>query len=268
MDLVPADVASTLRRLSYEDAGFAERYDAARPSPPAVLLDLLPMVAGVERPACVVDLGAGTGLSTRCWAARADRVVGVEPSAAMRAEAARRTSAPNVSYVAGAGSATGLPDGSADLVTAAQSFQWMEPASAFAEIGRLLRPGGVFAAYQYGSVTTASWEAVVAFEAVRAAVREKRAELGLDAERSIWPVTRSAFAESGVFRYAAATMLHSVEEGSGERLVAFALSEGSLQTLLPHVTEAEIGLDRLREAAESLPSGPWYLGYHLFYGVK
>jgi protein-L-isoaspartate O-methyltransferase len=40
-------------------------------------------------PALVVDLGSGTGLSTAVWAEQARRVIGLEPLAAFRREAAR-----------------------------------------------------------------------------------------------------------------------------------------------------------------------------------
>jgi hypothetical protein len=48
-------------------SGFADLYDSQRPSAPARLGPLLARYAGVERPV-VVDLGSGTGLSSR-WAA-------------------------------------------------------------------------------------------------------------------------------------------------------------------------------------------------------
>lgn len=40
-----------------------------------------------RRPRCVVDLGAGTGLSTFVWKDEADYVIGVEPNKEMREEA-------------------------------------------------------------------------------------------------------------------------------------------------------------------------------------
>ena len=43
----------------------------------------------LTRPRLVVDLGSGTGLSTRVWADRADEVVGVEASPEMREQAER-----------------------------------------------------------------------------------------------------------------------------------------------------------------------------------
>jgi ubiquinone/menaquinone biosynthesis C-methylase UbiE len=54
---------------------------------------------------------------------------------------------------------TGLPDGGADVVTCAQSLHWMEPQSTFAEVARILRLGGAFAACDYDLLPTIGWEA-------------------------------------------------------------------------------------------------------------
>jgi SAM-dependent methyltransferase len=109
------------------------------------LVDVITAYAG-DRPKLVVDLGCGTGLSSR-WAARwSNEVVGVEPSADMRARASEVNTDANVRYTAGWSSATDLPDGCADVVLAVQALHWMEPTGTFAEVARLLRPGGVFAA--------------------------------------------------------------------------------------------------------------------------
>src|SRR5262245_66046663 len=94
----------------YERTGFAERYDQHRPRPPAVLLDTLCRYARVERPALVVDLGCGTGLSTCAWSGRAERVVGVEPNPAMLAAA---EPAPGIEYREAFAQETGLPGGGA-----------------------------------------------------------------------------------------------------------------------------------------------------------
>lgn len=63
-----------------------------------------------------------------------------------------------IQYQEGVAHQTGLPDACADIVTAAQSFHWMEPASTLAEIARLLRPGGIFAAYDYDFPPALNWE--------------------------------------------------------------------------------------------------------------
>src|SRR5262245_42615590 len=70
-------------------SGFADLYDSYRPSAPSRLGPILAAYAGAARPV-VVDLGSGTGLSTRWAAAWAGRVVGVEPNSDMRAVAVAR----------------------------------------------------------------------------------------------------------------------------------------------------------------------------------
>ena len=127
-------------------SGFADLYDAVRPTPPQELASVITRYAGGDGPALVVDLGCGTGLSTRWAAGWAQQVIGVEPSDDMRVRAAAVTELPNVRYVAGWSNSTDLADGSADIVLAVQALHWMEPASTFTEVARILRPGGVFAA--------------------------------------------------------------------------------------------------------------------------
>ncbi len=126
-------------------SGFADLYDAVRPVPPATLAEVITTYAG-SRPQCVVDLGSGTGLSTR-WAGEwSSEVIGIEPSTDMRQRAAAVAGPANIRYEPGWSNATGLAEGCADVVLAVQALHWMEPTSTFVEVGRLLRPGGVFAA--------------------------------------------------------------------------------------------------------------------------
>lgn len=264
-----AELSRRLDESGYGRPGFAEHYDRYRPRPPLALLELLPPLAGVDRPRLVVDLGSGTGLSTRLWAERADQVVGVEPNQAMRTFAEQATDASNVHYVGRSSYETGLPDACADIVIAAQALQWMRPEQVFPEIGRILRPGGVFCAHEYFVLQTPLWEPEAEWEVVLARKREVRAKLGLD-DRRIWPVSRERLESSGVFRYARELVLHSIERGDGDRLVGLALSEGSMATLLDAgATEEEVGLDRLRRVAEEMRDPvPWWIGYRAWIGLK
>ena len=109
------------------------------------LADVLTTYAGGKADV-VVDLGSGTGLSTRWAASWAGEAIGVEPSADMRDRAAAATGQNNARYVAGWSNETNLPDACADVVLAVQALHWMDPMTTFAEVARLLRPGGVFAA--------------------------------------------------------------------------------------------------------------------------
>jgi ubiquinone/menaquinone biosynthesis C-methylase UbiE len=106
--------------------GKANSYDRVRPAPPPALLDLLTQLIDMPHPVLVVDVGSGTGLSTAIWSERAERVIGIEPDADMRKEAAHKVEdhpyAAHIEYREGVAHQTGLPDGRADIVTAAQSF--------------------------------------------------------------------------------------------------------------------------------------------------
>ena len=57
---------------------FVPRYDELRPMPPPELFELLTSLAPRRRRELIVDLGAGTGISTVPWSTWAARVVGVE----------------------------------------------------------------------------------------------------------------------------------------------------------------------------------------------
>jgi SAM-dependent methyltransferase len=214
-----------IARSGYAQPGFARGYDDHRPAPPAALLELLCRLARVERPDLVVDLGSGTGLSTRAWADRAERVVGVEPQAAMRGLAEARTEAPNVEYRDGYAFATGLPDGFADVVTCSQSFHWMEPEPTLAEAARILRSGGVFAAYDYDVPPVIEPEVDEAFERYL----ERRREAGVRMGASRWPKHEhlARIEASGHFHSAREIVLHGETEGGADRVIGFARSIGS-----------------------------------------
>jgi len=254
--------------------GFAEVYDAHRPHPPTILIALLTQLARVEAPRLVVDLGCGTGLSTRLWADTAARVVGIDPTAAMRLEAQRRSTTPNVEYREGYSHATGLPNGCADIVTCAQALHWMDPQPTFAEVARLLRSGGVFAAYDYDwPPTTTDWEAEMAFEALshRVAALEtaRQASPGLRRWAKAEHLTRMR--ESGQFRFVKEVTVHHSEVGDADRLIGMARSQGSVATLLKMgISEQEMGLaDFAAVARRTLgdTKGPWLFSYRVRIGV-
>lgn len=254
--------------------GFADVYDAYRPRPPAALADVLGALAGVARPSLVVDLGSGTGTSTRYWAERAERAIGVEPSADMRRQAEAVTSAVNVSFREGFSHDTGLPDACADIVTCSQSLHWMLPDPTFAEAARVLRPGGIFAALDYDwPPITPRWETQDAYRRFTAGIRD------LESVRPIREGLISAeksghlgrMEESGRFRFTREFMLHHVDEGSASRLVGLALSMGSVQSLRKAgLSDAEIGLEKLRDDLAALGGDEperWYWTSRIRMGV-
>lgn len=261
------DLAGNAERFT----GFADLYDRVRPTPPAALGGLLCRYVGVDRPA-VVDLGSGTGLSSRWAAMWAASVVGVEPSADMRA-VVDAAAPPGTTTVPGWSHTTGLPDACADVVLAVQALHWMEPEGTFAEVARILRPGGVFAAVDCDwppAVGDAAAEDAWGRCMVRAAVYEDRLLAGLTgaalaaplegddeapvpehlgrdhnqgrdlpAGVSVWSKDGhlARLRACGRFRFCREVVLHATEAGDADRFVGLLRSQGGIRTL------AKAGLD-------------------------
>ena len=118
----------------------AEAYERGRPDYPREAVDALAAALGIGAGTTVVDLGAGTGKLTRLLVPTGARVVAVEPLAGMRTELARVVASADVRE--GTAQAMPLPDGSADVVVAAQAFHWFADEDALTEIHRVLRPQG------------------------------------------------------------------------------------------------------------------------------
>jgi ubiquinone/menaquinone biosynthesis C-methylase UbiE len=265
-----SDYSANLARFT----GFADTYDRYRPAPPEMLLEFVPRLARVDRPRLVVDLGSGTGLSTRFWVNHADNVVGVEPTADMRAAAAQITSSTSISYIEGYSHATNLPSACADVVTCSQALHWMEPEGTFQEVARVLRPGGVFAAYDCDwPPLSSSWEADAAFlelmERVSSLERQHASNEGL----RFWSKHEhlSRMRASGRFRFSREILIHQSDLGNAERLVGLAHSQGSVAMLLKMgVSETDIGLDQFARRVERVlgsTPGPWLWSYRVRLGI-
>jgi ubiquinone/menaquinone biosynthesis C-methylase UbiE len=263
-----------IERSGYAGEGFAEMYDQYRPGPPPVVLSALMTHAGTERPELVVDLGCGTGLSSRAWADRAVRVVGVEGNPSMAARARAATTAANVAFVERLADDTGLPAAAADVVTCAQSFHWMEPGPVLAEAARILRCGGVFAAYDYDVVPVIEPEVDAAFAAHVAARSAARSQLGIAAGAATWPKSRHIvqIRESGHFRHAREMHCHGSGTLDATQLVGLAHSIGGPIALFDgRAPEVATTLEALREtAARVLGDRPWpaLTGYTIRLGVR
>jgi SAM-dependent methyltransferase len=253
--------------------GLAAGYDSARPAPPPDLTAFLVQWSGVAAPD-VVDIGAGTGLSTMVWAGVAAQVAALEPGPDMRsvltAKVAARPAGPTRFTILDAvAERTGLPDASADIVTASTAMHWFDPVRALPEIRRVLRPGGLLVAYAPAWPPRTDPEADVAFAAFENLVTRLEIERGLrppDAGDDYAATMRA----SGQFRYVAELALHSRETGDAGRLMLLARTRGGAAALLrAGATEDEIGLTGLAEiAARRLPRlRPWWWSFNVTIGV-
>jgi SAM-dependent methyltransferase len=122
--------------------GAGERYARGRPQVHTRVASAIAERCGPI--ARALDLGCGTGLSSRALRSHASRVVGVDPSRSMLAQAKRDGV---VSLVRRHAEAIPLAAASVDLVAIGCAFHWCEREPLLAGVARVLRPGGRFAIY-------------------------------------------------------------------------------------------------------------------------
>lgn len=140
----------------------AESYDRGRPGWPAAAIEWL---LGPQ-PLDVLDLGAETGKLTAALLAAGHRVTALEPSVGMREVLSRRLGdatalsggAPAVRAIDGRAEAIPLADRSVGAVVAGSAFHWFDREPTFAEIGRVLRPSGVFGLLGNRYDTSIDWQ--------------------------------------------------------------------------------------------------------------
>ena len=140
-----AQAAHLQRQVAEGFGADAGRYDRARPTYPAGLVDRI-IAASPGRANSgpyVLDVGCGTGISTRLFAAAGCRVLGVDPDPRM-AELARRggteTEVAKFEDWESAGRTF-------NAVIAAQAWHWVDPVAGAAKAAAVLRPGGRLAVF-------------------------------------------------------------------------------------------------------------------------
>ena len=119
------------------DAG---RYDRARPGYPA---DLIERIVAVSPGHDFLDVGCGTGISSRLLAAAGCRVLGLDPDPRMAEQARLGGTETEVAKF----EAWDQAGRSFDAVTAAQAWHWVDPAAGAAKAAAALRPGGRLAVF-------------------------------------------------------------------------------------------------------------------------
>jgi len=124
-------------------------YAKARPGYPSDAIDFIVSQCNLAGESILVDVGCGTGISTRIFAERGIKVIGIEPNEDMRKTAQSKESEKKTEpgyvtpdYREGTGEDTRLADKSADAILSAQAFHWLDAEKAFEEFHRILKPGG------------------------------------------------------------------------------------------------------------------------------
>lgn len=135
--------------------GLAARYQANRPDYPETLLSALAGRAP-ETPRTAIDVGAGTGISTRALKGAlgaAWSVTGVEPGTDMRRQAVESTPPEDgIAYIEGTAEALDFADGSLGVINVGQAIQFFDRPVFYAAAGRLLAPRGLLTIIQNNRV--------------------------------------------------------------------------------------------------------------------
>jgi SAM-dependent methyltransferase len=125
-------------------SGHAAGYARNRPGyPPALFAWLASQSPALDR---AWDCGTGSGQAAVPLADHFAAVVATDPSAEQIRNAAPH---PRVTYRVAPAEESGLEEGSASLVSVAQALHWFDLPRFWAEAGRVLKPGGLLAAWTY-----------------------------------------------------------------------------------------------------------------------
>jgi SAM-dependent methyltransferase len=124
----------------FEEPGYRRAYDRLAGE---YIGRLLP-----PKPGVIVDAGCGTGRWARRWLMLGHRVIGIEQSPAMIAELRRKSPGAGFQLIPGSMDAAEVAPGSADLVVAMGSLQYVaDPAAVLRRFRDWVRPGGQVCIY-------------------------------------------------------------------------------------------------------------------------
>ncbi len=131
----------------------ARQYVQSRPNYPRELFTWLSGTCADHERAW--DVGAGSGQASVALADHFRKVVATDLSEAQIAEAVPHD---RIEYRVAPADRSGLSDASVDLVTVAQALHWFDLDGFYAEVRRVLKPGGLIAAWTYGVLTVEGME--------------------------------------------------------------------------------------------------------------
>lgn len=272
-----SDLRRAFVKLSgYSADGFADLYDKNRPGSPSVVTEIISTLIG-RTPEYVVDLGSGTGLSSFLWQNCAGKIIGIEPNDTVREYAIRKAqkfSIETVEFKDSIASDTKIQTEIADVVTCSQSFHWMEPVKTLTEIARILKSGGIFAAYDYSWPPTIHWELEAAYFDFKKTFEKAVKNRGVNRGIKIWPKENrlKQIRDSGKFRHSNLIYFTSVESGTAEKFKGMVTSRGPVHNqLMEGMTLEESGLADLYRKADrilGIEEHPFYIGYRMWIGVK
>jgi ubiquinone/menaquinone biosynthesis C-methylase UbiE len=126
----------------------AQTYADSRPDYPPELYEFI--VSQAKAHTLCWDVATGNGQAAVALAQYFERVVATDASMAQLEQAMAHE---NIDYRCEPAEQSSLEDASVDLVTVAQALHWFEFERFYPELRRVLKPGGLVAAWTYGLLT-------------------------------------------------------------------------------------------------------------------
>lgn len=248
--------------------GYADLYDEGRPSLPNKTFEMLrPYIR--DNMDLIVDIGCGTGLSTKTCEKYAKKVIGIDPSEDLLNEA-KKKDIKNVSFIRAFSDNTGLDGGIADLVICSQAFHWMNPTSTLKEVNRILKKGGMFA------VVDADYPPVinVRLEKLNVEIHKYTSDFENDEKAVRYPKNQHLknIINSKYFEYCREICFESETEYDKERFKKFLLSQSSMQKAIRnHYDKMKERLDEIDKVLDEVFMGRTlkaYIPYKIVIGIK
>ena len=132
--------------MNFEDhfSELAETYSKYRPSYPSELFEYLSGICNDHKQAW--DCGTGNGQAARSLADYFDNVLATDASKDQLGQALKH---PRINYRVEPAEKISLRDSSTDLVTVAAAVHWFNFDKFYAEVKRVLKPGGIISVWGY-----------------------------------------------------------------------------------------------------------------------
>lgn len=261
-----------LNAARFTGSKYISTYHQFRPKPPKeIILQALNYLDKSEN-VTVLDLGCGSGLSTKIWENNADKILAFDPSKEMVDFASKRNKSSKIEFKVGFSHAIPLVSETVDIISCSQSFHWMEPKSTLKESKRLLRSGGVFLVYDVIWPPSVNYAYESAYNKLFSTI--KSLTENLEQEISIrWDKKKhyENIVQSNYFKYVKESYFHKSETISKDKLLGIAMSQGGLEALLKRgFSRSEIGLDKFEKVIEDLKvlSDTIVYNYRATYAVK
>ena len=251
---------------------YVSLYDNFRPEPPVAILQQGLSYLGVDKADLIIDLGCGTGISTRVLGKYGNAIIGVEPSEEMLSIAKEKTQAKHISYQQAYANAIDVKSSSVDMITCSQSFHWMEPQSTLKEIDRVLKTNGVLIIYDVIWPPSTNFKLELAYKQLFTKVDQLTDSLDETIAHK-WEKHNhlSNVKKSNAFNYVKEAYYHKTEPFNTDTFIGIALSQGGLEALLKRgFSEKEIGVTRFKNTVQNIAESCDTLTYNykVIFGVS